>query len=103
MNDSIFLHKLSNEQLLTIINLPEKVKTNYFDSLIERFYPVFAEDYDNYEMLLGAYDSSFNLEHLYRTNKFLKANYTAIYTNTGLIREFILDIYSIENNMLVLN
>lgn len=94
--DSYFyLYDLEDTVLNSILKLPIQELDNYIYALICRFYPYTAKTSEYYKQLEKAYKSSFVLEKLYRTNDILAENYTAIYTRTGLIREVVLDLYSI--------
>lgn len=97
----LYLYDLSDEKLDNILNLSEDNLHYYINSLILRFYK--DVDTDTYIKLKNAYKGSFVLEKLYRTNSLLVQNYTAIYTKTGLMRELVSDLYSLDAEKLAIH
>ncbi len=102
--DSFFyLHELEDETLVHILKLPAKELDSYIYALICRFYPTVQKDSERYKRLEDSYKASFVLEQLYRSNNMLSEYYTGIYTKTGLIREIVLDIYSIGTDKVAIH
>lgn len=93
-DNNLYLYDLSDDKLNDILNLSEDDLHYYIHSLISRFYK--DVDTDTYIKLKNAYKGSFVLEKLYRANSILINNYTAIYTKTGLVRELVNDLYSLD-------
>lgn len=103
-SDSYFyLYELDNDTLNFILSLSSQDLEKYLHSLIQRFYSKSLSDKEQYFKLVEAYKSSFALEKLYRVNKLIHANFTCIYTSTGLIRDVVLDLYSITPEKVVIN
>jgi hypothetical protein len=102
--DSFFyLHELEDEVLDHILKLPVAELDSYIYALICRFYTNTEVGSDSYKSLYESYKASFVLEKLYRVNSVLAEQYTAIYTKTGLIREIVLDLYSIRTEQLAIH
>ena len=102
--DSFFyLYELEDEVLDHIINLPSAELDSYIYALICRFYTNVEVDSEYYKSLYNSYKASIVLEKLYRVNSVLANQYTAIYTKTGLIREIVLDLYSIGTEQLAIH
>ncbi len=86
-----------------ILRLPVEELDSYIYALICRFYPSAQKDSERYKQLENAYKASFVLEQLYRSNDILSDYYTGIYTKTGLIREIVLDLYSIGTDKVAIH
>ena len=75
-------------------------KRAYFHKLVETYYPNALNNEDEYEDLIENYISCMYVEKLYRSNRFFNDRFTIIYTQTGLIRNIINDIYFIEDDLI---
>lgn len=98
-----YLYELDNTTLDFILSLSKKELDDYIYALICRFYPKVKVTDEKYHQLKKAYKASFAVEKIYRVNSLLSDNYTAIYTKTGLVKEIVLDIYSIGMEKVVIN
>ena len=50
---------------------------------------------------MEAYAASWYAEKIYRYNRFFNESFTAVYTETGLIRDIVLDIYFNDDDLIV--
>lgn len=95
LNDSsLFLHKLPDNSIETIVSMPEDEQDKYFYQLISRFYK--NSEIETRKDLIEAYRASFILEYMYRTTPDIQDNFTAVYTQTGLIREITNNLYFLD-------
>lgn len=94
-NDSpLYLNKLSDDIIETIVSMPEDEQDKYFYQLINRFYK--DSDIEMKEELVEYYRSSFVLEYVYRTTPDIQDNFVVVYTRTGMIRELTNNLYFLE-------
>jgi hypothetical protein len=100
MSKVFILEQLSNESLDTVLSLNTKAKAAYFKQLVKTYYPYLDENSDQYVDVIETYISSFYVEKLYRSNRFFKEKFTPIYTNTGLIRNLIADIFYTDDELI---
>jgi hypothetical protein len=100
---SFYLYELDEDTLNFILDLNSVELDRYIHALILRFYRKRIDNTQYYEKLVKAYKASFILEKLYRTNSTFNANYTAVYTKTGLIREVVSDLYHIGSEKTSIN
>jgi hypothetical protein len=95
------LEDFSDESLDSILCLTIESKTRYFEAMVKSYYPKVNQDTDHFVELVESYISSFYLEKLYRSNRFFNEKFIPIYTNTGLIREVVSDLFFIDNTLIV--
>jgi len=100
MKKSLILEELSDESLDTILSLPPKNKVEYFRQLTKAFYPSLDPNSEQFLTVVETYISSFYIEKLYRSNRFFNEKFTPIYTNTGLIRNLIADIFYTDDDLI---
>ena len=100
MSNIFILQDLSDESLDAVLSLPISQKTNYFIAMTKTFYPRIPENGEEFENLVASYVSSFYVEKLYRSNRFFNEKFTPIYTNTGLIRNIIADMYYADDDLI---
>jgi len=87
------LEELTDNELDSILGLSIERRIKYFETMISRYFPNTEEGSSYHQELLETYISSFFTEKLYRNNRFFNEKFTPVYTNTGLIRNIIADIY----------
>jgi len=92
---------LENEKIDLIISLKEEQKISYIDNLIQKFYPTALEDIKLYDNLQTSYKSSFLVEKIYRNNITFQSGFSITYTNTGLIRNIISDLFFTDDDLIV--
>jgi len=90
----LFLNKLSDDTIESIVSMAEEEQDKYFYQLIDRFYK--TADLEKKEELLDSYRSSFILEYIYRTTPDIQNSFVAVYTQTGLVRELTNDLYFLD-------
>lgn len=100
MKPEFILESLDDKTLTTILSLPPANKLSYFDALVKNFYPHIDPASAEFTQLRACYISSFYTEKLYRSNKFFHENFTVVYTETGLIRDIVLDIYYSDEHLI---
>jgi len=94
------LCELQDETIDYLLGMQLDDKRAYFHKLIEAYYPDALDDEFEYEELLQNYISSIYVEKLYRSNRFFNEQFTIVYTQTGLIRNVINDIYFVEDDLI---
>ena len=94
------LCELQDETIDYLLGMHLDDKRAYFHKLIETYYPDVLDDEFEYEELLQNYISSMYVEKLYRSNRFFNEQFTIVYTQTGLIRNVINDIYFVEDDLI---
>tara|TARA_B100000029_G_scaffold485225_1_gene538321 strand:- start:533 stop:838 length:306 start_codon:yes stop_codon:yes gene_type:complete len=99
MNE-LTLSDIENDTLDYLIGMPMEDKHAYFRKLIETFYPKSLKNEDEYEALLENYVSCIYVEKLYRTNRFFQEQFTIVYTQTGLIRDVVNDLYFNDDSLI---
>ena len=97
-NGEFNLHEFPEERLNYVLAMPEEERLSYFASQIKKHYPIIP--IEEYERLLTAYESSFILEKIYRSNKTCQEGFTAVYTKTGLIRNMVNDIFFTDDDLI---
>ena len=97
---ALTLSEIENETLDFLIGMATEAKHAYFHKLIETFYPESLNNQEEYGSLLENYVSCIYVEKLYRTNRFFQEQFTMIYTQTGLIRDIVNDIYFNEDTLI---
>lgn len=73
----------------------------YFEAMVKSYYEKVPEDSNDFTDLVESYISSFYLEKLYRSNRFFNEKFIPIYTDTGLIREVVSDLFFIDDTLIV--
>ena len=101
MKSEFRLEDFSDESLDSILCLTIESKTKYFEAMVKSYYPKVDQDTDYFVELVESYISSFYLEKLYRSNRFFNEKFIPIYTNTGLIREVVSDLFFIDDTLIV--
>ena len=101
MKSEFRLEDFSDESLDSILCLTIESKTKYFEAMVKSYYPKVDQDTDHFVELVESYISSFYLEKLYRSNRFFNEKFIPIYTNTGLIREVVSDLFFIDDTLIV--
>ena len=101
MKSEFRLEDLSDESLDSILSLTIESKTKYFEAMVKSYYPKVDQDTDYFVELVESYISSFYLEKLYRSNRFFNEKFIPVYTNTGLIREVVSDLFFIDDTLIV--
>ena len=94
------LCEMENDTLDFLIGLSMEDKYAYFHKLIEVYYSESLNNEKEYNALLENYISCIYVEKLYRSNRFFREQFTIIYTQTGLIRDIVNDIYFTEDNLI---
>ena len=94
------LCELQDETIDYLLGMQLDDKRAYFHKLVETYYPNALNNEDEYEDLIENYISCMYVEKLYRSNRFFTERFTIIYTQTGLIRNIINDIYFIEDDLI---
>jgi hypothetical protein len=100
MMTPIILEDLSDEILDTILSLHPKDRATYFEKMAKNYYPHTKPDSDDFHSLIEAYNSSFYVEKLYRTNRFFNEKFTIVYTETGLVRNAICDLFFADDDLI---
>lgn len=100
MTKKYILEEIPDEILDQILSLQPKAKSHYFSKLGKQFYPDLVEDSDEYRELVESYVSSFYVEKMYRTNRFFNERFTPVYTDTGLIRNIISDLFYTDDDLI---
>ena len=101
MKSEFRLEDFSDESLDSILCLTIESKTRYFEAMVKSYYPKVDQDTDHFVELVESYISSFYLEKLYRSNRFFNEKFIPVYTNTGLIREVVSDLFFIDDTLIV--
>tara|TARA_Y100000592_G_scaffold101158_1_gene186151 strand:- start:8691 stop:8996 length:306 start_codon:yes stop_codon:yes gene_type:complete len=94
------LCELQDETIDYLLGMQLEDKRAYFHKLVEVYYPNALNNEDEYEDLIENYISCMYVEKLYRSNRFFNERFTIIYTQTGLIRNIINDVYFIEDDLI---
>ena len=94
------LEELSDETIDVLLALHPKERCKYYEKLADRHYPKIKKGTDDHHQLIESYNSSFYLEKLYRTNRFFNEQYTIVYTDTGLIRNVISDLFFADDDLI---
>lgn len=87
------LYNLEDDSLNYVLSLSDEEKTGYFHTIISRFYADESLSAEMYKELQLAYRASFILERILRSNKAIAESYRPVYTNSGLIRELVNNLY----------
>lgn len=96
----MYLAQLTDGQLDGILSLDIESKRKFINILIEKHYPNQVNDEKAMSELSEAYFASIYAEKIYRSNRFFKENFTIIYTDTGLIRNIISDMYFCDDDLI---
>ena len=101
MKNEFRLEDLSDEALNSILSLSIESKTAYFEAMVKSYYDKVPETDEKFVSLVEAYFSSFYLEKIYRSNRFFNEKFIPIYTDTGLIREVVSELFFIDDTLIV--
>lgn len=93
VQDKFFLSSLTDQELLSIIELSEESLYLYICELIKKFFPSIKEETKIHNQLTIIYKTGFFLEYLFRKNRNNLIGFTPIYTKTGLIKEISNDLF----------
>lgn len=99
-DEELNLYKLDDNTLNTILSMEEKDKTLYIHHLIEKFFPSIIPNSDEYGDLQLSYRSSFKLEKLYRSDPVFHETFTLVYTQHGLVRDAVNDMYFTDDHLI---
>lgn len=94
------LCEIKEETLNYIIGMSLEDKQAYFHKLIETYYPNSLDNPTDYQELLENYISCMYVEKLYRSNRFFQEQFTIVYTQTGLIRDIVNDLYFNDDSLI---
>ena len=95
------LFSLPESALDYIISLSPRQRYLYLKEVALKQFSVTVEDAEMLERTVQALEASVMLEKLYRNNDFLKKNFTVVYSDGGLVRNIIHDIYYTEDDLIV--
>ena len=96
----LILEEMPDETIDALLSLSPKERCVYYEKLADRHYPDIKKGSDEYHQLIESYNSSFYVEKLYRTNRFFNEQYTIVYTDTGLIRNVISDLFFADDDLI---
>jgi len=96
----MLLQDISNEDLDSILGMSLPGKKSFFAKMINKYFPELKEEDPMYKDTLEAYLSSFYVEKLYRSNKFFQEKFVMVYTNTGLVRNVINELYFTDDHLI---
>ena len=94
------LYDIKENTIDYILSLPEAERITYYGTLIDKFYPAISKDAPEFERLLVAYETSFVVEKIYRNNKVFRSGFTNVYTQTGLLRNSVSDLYFADGDLI---
>ena len=100
MTKKFILEEISDESLDQVLSFQPKVKNHYFITLASEFYPDLDSKSEEYKRLIEAYVSSFYVEKMYRTNRFFNESFTPVYTDTGLLRNIVANIFFVDDDLI---
>ena len=94
------LYDIKENTIDYILSLPEAERITYYGTLIDKFYHAISKDAPEFERLLVAYETSFVVEKIYRNNKVFRSGFTNVYTQTGLLRNSVSDLYFADDDLI---
>ena len=94
------LYDIKENTIDYILSLPEAERITYYGTLIDKFYPAINKDAPEFERLLVAYETSFVVDKIYRNNKIFRSGFTNVYTQTGLLRNSVSDLYFADDDLI---
>ena len=94
------LYDIKENTIDYILSLPEAERITYYGTLIDKFYPSINKDAPEFDRLLVAYETSFVVEKIYRNNKIFRSGFTNVYTQTGLLRNSVSDLYFADDDLI---
>ena len=94
------LYEIKETTIDYILSLSEIERLTYYSTLIDKFYPTISKETHEFERLLSAYETSFVVEKIYRNNKVFKEGFTNVYTQTGLLRNSVSDLYFTDDDLI---
>lgn len=95
------LYEMNDHKLDSILKLDNESFAIYIGQIINKFYSEMMPGTPEFENLLIGYKASFEAERLYRTNTDLHRGFRVVYTKTGLIRNFINEIYFNDDDLIL--
>ena len=96
----MILQDLSNEDLDSVLGMPLHSKKTFFAKMIGKHFPELKEEDPMYKDTMEAYLSSFYVEKLYRSNKFFQEKFVMVYTDSGLVRNVINELYFTDDHLI---
>ena len=100
MAKKFILEEMPDIVLDQILALTPKAKNHYFKKLTGEFYPNLNEGSEEYKSVIESYVGSFYLEKMYRTNRFFNESFTPVYTDTGLLRNIIANLFFTDDDLI---
>ena len=94
------LYEIEETTIDYVLSLSEVERLTYYSTLIDKFYPTISKETHEFERLLCAYETSFVVEKIYRNNKLFKEGFTNVYTQTGLLRNSVSDLYFADDDLI---
>ena len=94
------LYEITETTIDYVLALSEVERLTYYSTLIDKFYPTIPKETPEFDQLLCAYETSFVVEKLYRNNKIFKEGFTNVYTQTGLLRNSVSDLYFTDDDLI---
>ena len=94
------LYDIKENTIDYILSHPEAERITSYGTLIDKFYPSINKDAPEFERLLVAYETSFVVEKIYRNNKIFRSGFTNVYTQTGLLRNSVSDLYFADDDLI---
>ena len=94
------LYEIEETTIDYVLSLSEVERLTYYGTLIDKFYPTISKETHEFEQLLSAYETSFVVEKIYRNNKLFKEGFTNVYTQTGLLRNSVSDLYFADDDLI---
>ena len=94
------LYEIEETTIDYVLSLSEVERLTYYSTLIDKFYPTISKETHEFERLLSAYETSFVVEKIYRNNKLFKEGFTNVYTQTGLLRNSVSDLYFADDDLI---
>lgn len=101
MDYELHLGEVEEVKIDTVLSFNEQAKTQFFHSLISKFYPDVEQNSQTYLALQAYYRGCWAAEKLYRNNQFLKDCFSVVYTKTGLIRNIWNDMYFTDDDLIL--
>ena len=94
------LYEIEETTIDYVLSLSEVERLTYYSTLIDKFYPTISKETHEFERILSAYETSFVVEKIYRNNKLFKEGFTNVYTQTGLLRNSVSDLYYADDDLI---
>lgn len=95
------LYQLPEPALDYIISLSPQQRYLYLKEVALKQFSTTLDDKEMLERTIKALEASVLMEKLYRNNEFLKKNFTMVYSDGGIVRNMVNDIYYTEDDLIV--